>query len=103
MKRAVAAAEGPSSERGCWHCYSPRGAALWPAHAHFFPPTVLLMVILLATFYSVMVWRTEWIGSKLFPGQTLPVVRRHDRFIAVIGLMLSVLLTGIWIRSVLAT
>jgi hypothetical protein len=79
------------------------GATLWPRYAHFFPPTLLLIVVLLTVFYSLMVWRTEWIVSKLFPGQTAPVVSKNDRFIALISVVLAVMVTGIWIRSLFAT
>ena len=79
------------------------GAALWPQHAKFFPPSLLLMCALLTAFDALMVWRTEWMVSKLFPGEAAPPVRPHDRLAAWIGVVFTVVLAALWVRSLLAT
>ncbi len=77
------------------------GATLWPRYAKFFPPSPLLILLIVTIFYALMVWRTEWMVSKLFPGQTAPEVRSRDRLIAVISTLLTIALMGFWIRSLL--
>jgi len=64
---------------------------------------VLLILFLMTTAYALMVWRTEWIVSKLFPGQTAPVVGPGDGVIALTSGVLAIVLTGVWIRSLLAS
>jgi hypothetical protein len=79
------------------------GPKLWPHHAQLFPPTLLLTLVFVTAFYALFVWRTEWMAAKLFPGQPVPPVRSGDRVAVWISVCLIVVLTVLWIRSLLGS
>src|SRR6266513_5329895 len=73
-------------------------AQFWPTGARFVPPSLLSLVCVGSLFYALLVWRTEWVFFRLFPGQPLPThlstsedLRRH-RVAAGIGLFVSAFL-----------
>jgi hypothetical protein len=79
------------------------GPRLWPHHAQFFPPSLLLILVFVTACYALFVWRTEWMAAKLFPGQPMPPVRPGDRIAVWISFSLTVVLLVLWIRSLVAS
>jgi hypothetical protein len=83
-------------------------SAMWPSAAKYFPPSLLSILVLGSSFYALLVWRSEWLLSRMFPGvsgldisgaQYTPA--KAERLGAAIGLVVSGLLVTLWVRSVL--
>jgi hypothetical protein len=83
-------------------------AQFWPTVARFVPPSLLSLVCVASLLYALLVWRTEWVFFKLFPGHPFPAqlstsekdLRRH-RVAAGIGLLFSGFLAALWLKSIL--
>lgn len=83
-------------------------AHFWPTGARFVPPSLLSLLCVVSLSYALLVWRTKWVFSKLFPSQPLLAhlstsekdLRRH-RVAAGIGLLLSAFLAVRWLNSIL--
>ena len=83
-------------------------SAIWPAVAKYFPPPLLSILVLSSSFYALLVWHSNWLLSRLFPGFSAIDIRRiqntpakAERLGATIGLAVSGLLVILWVRSFL--
>jgi hypothetical protein len=76
--------------------------------ARFIPPFVLSLIVLLSVVNALLVWRTQWLISKLFSIEEIPVQlvlpgqgRRNAEISAYVGLVFSVVMLILWFRSLL--
>ena len=80
--------------------------ALIPSASTYVPPFALSALALLSLTTALLVWRLEWVVSKLFPGQQLPATlpfsareRRTAAVSACAGLVVTAMLVALWLRS----
>ena len=83
-------------------------SSLVPSVAPYFPPFMLSSLVAFSVADALLVWRTHWFVAKLFPGQELPTPlpfspqeRRSMAVSACVGLVLSLALAVVWLRSLL--
>lgn len=83
-------------------------SAFLPSAAKYFPPPLLSMLVLGSAFNALLVWRSEWLLSRLFPGVSaldIGVVKnasaKAQRLGAAIGLAFSIVSVILWVRSFL--
>lgn len=79
-----------------------------PSMSRFVPPSMLLLIVLLTTFNVLLVWRTQWLASKLFSIENVSVEhvfsqqsRRNAVIGAIIGIVISLFMLAIWLRILL--
>ena len=81
---------------------------LAPSISRFIPPFLLSLIILLSVANALFVWRTNWLVSKLFSIESFPVQfnlsqqgKRNAEIGAIIGIVISLFMLAIWLRTLL--
>jgi hypothetical protein len=81
-------------------------AEVMPSASPYVPPYLLTTVATFSGANALLVWRTQWLVAKLFPGQQLPTPlpftakeRRSAAVSGVVGLLVTVALAIGWVRS----
>jgi len=79
-------------------------SSLWPEGTRYFPPPLLVLLVLLTTLNALLAWRAESFFHTLFPGHVPPVLltsARNLRISASVGLVVSAFLAVLWLKSLI--
>jgi hypothetical protein len=85
----------------------PVAAQFAPSLAPYVPPFLLSSLVLISVAQALVVWRTQWVLAKLFPGQQLSAPslsasqRRAASAGAALGVLVSLVLVVFWVHSLL--